>query len=137
MGPRVSGGYNNEVLAVNFLKQEINIIQQTAHQNQKIHNDVQVVSGGYWLGFKPEGITKLWLGLWTAQQFYQFKVWPVSTEIYKMWLWNWLVRARAKETIRYYWIAITIPYQEASVTEYINWKLIFCKYNLNFEMFRR
>lgn len=55
MGPRVSGSYANEVLACNFLKREINSIQQTAHKNQKIHADVQVVSGAYWLGFKPQG----------------------------------------------------------------------------------
>lgn len=55
MGPRVSGSYTNEVLAVNFLKREINSIQQAAHKNQKIHADVQIVSGSYWLGFKPQG----------------------------------------------------------------------------------
>lgn len=55
MGPRVSGSYNNEVLAANFLKREINFIQQLAHQNQRIYADVQIVSGAYWLGFKPQG----------------------------------------------------------------------------------
>ncbi|KAG4068422.1 hypothetical protein HA402_007942 [Bradysia odoriphaga] len=60
MGPRVSGSYTNEVLAVNFLKREINSIQQGAHQNQKIHADVQVVSGAYWLGFKPQGMTSVY-----------------------------------------------------------------------------
>lgn len=58
MGPRVSGSYTNEVLAVNFLKREIDIIQQGAHQSQKIYADVQTVSGGYWLGFKPQGMMK-------------------------------------------------------------------------------
>lgn len=59
MGPRVSGSYNNEVLAVNFLKREIVFIQQTAHKNQKVYADVQIVSGGYWLGFKPQGKSTL------------------------------------------------------------------------------
>lgn len=56
MGPRVSGSYANEVLAVNFLKREINAIQQAAHRKQKIHADVQVVSGAFWLDFKPQGM---------------------------------------------------------------------------------
>lgn len=60
MGPRVSGSYPNEVLAVNFLKREIDLIQQTAHRNQKIHADVQVVSGAYYLGFKPQGMTSVY-----------------------------------------------------------------------------
>lgn len=59
MGPRVSGSYNNEVLAVNFLKREIDSIQRSAHRNQKIYADVQIVSGAYFLGFKPQGMIEI------------------------------------------------------------------------------
>ncbi|KAJ8936603.1 hypothetical protein NQ314_012218 [Rhamnusium bicolor] len=47
IGPRITGGYENEVLAVDFLKREINFIKQQAHANQKIELDLQVVSGAY------------------------------------------------------------------------------------------
>ncbi|CAH1955287.1 unnamed protein product [Acanthoscelides obtectus] len=49
MGPRITGGYENEVLAVDYITREINFIIQQAHQNQKIELDVQVVSGAYTL----------------------------------------------------------------------------------------
>nr|CAH7768334.1 unnamed protein product [Callosobruchus chinensis] len=49
MGPRITGGYENEVLAVDFITREISFIVQQAHKNQKIEWDVQVVSGAYTL----------------------------------------------------------------------------------------
>ncbi|XP_046804765.1 endoplasmic reticulum metallopeptidase 1-like [Lucilia cuprina] len=59
-GPRVVGSYSNEVLAVDFLKREISYIKQLAHKNQRIELDVQVVSGTYWTGFKPYGMTTMY-----------------------------------------------------------------------------
>lgn len=56
LGPRVLGSYENEVLSVDFLKREIAFIQQQAHRNLTIELDVQVVTGSYFLGFKPNGI---------------------------------------------------------------------------------
>ena len=56
-GPRVTGSHANEVLTVNFLKREIAQIQKLAHSNQKIHLDIQNVTGSYWLGLKPHGLT--------------------------------------------------------------------------------
>ncbi|KAJ8924322.1 hypothetical protein NQ315_007115 [Exocentrus adspersus] len=47
IGPRIAGGYENEVLAVEFLKREINLIIQQANRNQYIELDLQVVSGTY------------------------------------------------------------------------------------------
>lgn len=41
-GPRPTGAYSNEVLAVDFLKREISYIQQTANKNQHIEMDIQV-----------------------------------------------------------------------------------------------
>lgn len=59
-GARVVGTYSNEVLAVDFLKREISYIKQLAHRNQRIELDVQVVSGSYWTGFKPYGMTTMY-----------------------------------------------------------------------------
>ncbi|XP_018573441.1 endoplasmic reticulum metallopeptidase 1 [Anoplophora glabripennis] len=50
IGPRITGGYENEVLAVEFLKGEINVIIQQANHHQYIELDLQVVSGSYNLG---------------------------------------------------------------------------------------
>lgn len=55
LGPRITGSYENEVLAVDILQREIGIIQQHANINQKIELDVQVTSGSYFLNFKPNG----------------------------------------------------------------------------------
>lgn len=59
-GPRPTGVYANEVLAVDFLKRETTHIQQTAHKNQKIYVDVQKVTGSYWAAFKPHGMTNMY-----------------------------------------------------------------------------
>lgn len=59
-GPRVTGTYANEVLTVDFLKREISYIQQMANAKQKIYSDVQTVSGAYWAGFKPQGMTNVY-----------------------------------------------------------------------------
>ncbi|XP_044265898.1 endoplasmic reticulum metallopeptidase 1-like [Tribolium madens] len=55
LGPRVAGGYENEVLAANFLQREINLIMQKAHKNHRIELDVQVVTGSHYIGMKPHG----------------------------------------------------------------------------------
>ncbi|XP_055905553.1 endoplasmic reticulum metallopeptidase 1-like [Eupeodes corollae] len=56
-GPRPTGAYSNEVLAVDFLRREISYIKQMANRNQRIELDVQVVSGAFWVDFKPHGMT--------------------------------------------------------------------------------
>lgn len=56
MGPRITGSYENEVLAVDVLKQEIGFIQQQANPNQVIELDVQVTTGSYFLDYKPSGV---------------------------------------------------------------------------------
>lgn len=56
MGPRVLGSYENEVLSVDILTREIGFIQQQANRNLTIDLDVQVVTGAYFLGYKPNGI---------------------------------------------------------------------------------
>ncbi|KAJ8963361.1 hypothetical protein NQ318_018833 [Aromia moschata] len=47
IGPRITGGYENEFIAVNFLERRIYNIIQHAHPNQKIELDLQLVSGAY------------------------------------------------------------------------------------------
>lgn len=59
-GTRPTGSYANEVLAVDFFKREINYIQQHAHKNQKIESDIQIVSGAYFAGFRPHGMTSVY-----------------------------------------------------------------------------
>lgn len=59
-GPRPTGNYANEVLAVDFFKREISYIQKNAHKDQKIYIDVQKVTGAYWAGFKPHGMTNVY-----------------------------------------------------------------------------
>ncbi|KAF5305115.1 hypothetical protein FQA39_LY09377 [Lamprigera yunnana] len=44
-GPRVTGTYENEVLAVELLRKKIMDIVQNAHSNHKIEFDLQLVSG--------------------------------------------------------------------------------------------
>lgn len=46
-GPKPTGSYANEVLAVDFLLREISYIDQLKNKNQKIAVDKQIVSGGY------------------------------------------------------------------------------------------
>ncbi|KAF2903090.1 hypothetical protein ILUMI_03106 [Ignelater luminosus] len=55
IGPRTTGSYENEVLAVDFLKRKIADIQRQAHSNQRMQMDVQVSSGSYYLDFRPYG----------------------------------------------------------------------------------
>lgn len=59
-GPRPTGNYANEILAVDFLKREISYIQEAAHKNQRIYIDVQKTSGAYWAAFKPHGMTNVY-----------------------------------------------------------------------------
>lgn len=47
MGPRVTGSYENDVLAVDFLLRQLDMILHQKHQNQLLEIDVQVVSGSY------------------------------------------------------------------------------------------
>lgn len=60
MGPRVTGTYNNEVLGVDYLKREIEFIQQLANKKQVVEMDHQIVSGGYFATFKPHGLTNIY-----------------------------------------------------------------------------
>lgn len=56
----MTGSYENEVLAVDFLKREINFIIQQAHKKQKIDVDHQIVSGSYYLDLKPYGLINVY-----------------------------------------------------------------------------
>lgn len=56
-GSRVAGSYSNEELVPDFLKREIYYIQKLSNKNQKIEIDRQIVSGSYYLEFKPHGMT--------------------------------------------------------------------------------
>ncbi|KAK5648928.1 hypothetical protein RI129_003820 [Pyrocoelia pectoralis] len=55
LGSRVTGSYENEVLAVSFFQREIAFIQQQARRNQKIEIDIQKVSGAFYNDFRPHG----------------------------------------------------------------------------------
>ncbi|KAL1396983.1 hypothetical protein pipiens_010106 [Culex pipiens pipiens] len=46
-GPKPTGSYANEVLAVDFLLREISYIEQLRNKNQNLQVDKQIVSGGY------------------------------------------------------------------------------------------
>lgn len=59
-GPKVTGTQENEVLAVNFLLKRIKEIQTRTHQNQNVTLDHQIVSGSYFLSFKPYGMVTLY-----------------------------------------------------------------------------
>lgn len=56
IGPKAAGSYENEVLAVDFIKRQLDLIQHFAHVNQKIDIDLQIVSGSYYLTYRPYGI---------------------------------------------------------------------------------
>ncbi|CAO1401575.1 unnamed protein product [Diamesa serratosioi] len=56
IGQKVSGTYSNEVEAVNAVKKSIIQIQNTAHANQNVTLDHQIVSGAVYIPFKPEGM---------------------------------------------------------------------------------
>lgn len=60
IGQKVTGSYENEVLAVDFLKREINFIIQQANPKQEIVLDHQIVSGSYFLDFKPYGLANIY-----------------------------------------------------------------------------
>lgn len=45
------------MLAVDFLKRELAHIQTNAHHAQKLYASVQRVSGAYYAGFRPHGMT--------------------------------------------------------------------------------
>lgn len=49
LGPKVVGSYENEVLAVNFIKHEIEQIKINANPNQLLELDIQLVSGSYYV----------------------------------------------------------------------------------------
>lgn len=59
-GTRPTGTKANEVLAMDFFKRELSFIQRDAHPNQKIYSDIQVVSGGYFVNFKPHPMTNIY-----------------------------------------------------------------------------
>lgn len=52
-GTRPVGTEANEKLAVDFFRRELDYIRNGAHANQRIDSDVQVVSGAYFIEFKP------------------------------------------------------------------------------------
>lgn len=57
IGPRTTGSYENEVLAVDFLTREIQFIIQRAKKVHRLSFDIQKPTGSYYLGFKPFGMT--------------------------------------------------------------------------------
>lgn len=59
-GTRPTGSRANEVSAIDFFKRELTYIQQNAHPNQKIYSDIQIVSGAYFIGFKPHPMTNIY-----------------------------------------------------------------------------
>ncbi|KAF5278793.1 hypothetical protein FQA39_LY18351 [Lamprigera yunnana] len=59
LGPRVAGSYANEVLAVNYLKKEIETIIQNAKKQNVIELDVQKASGAFQLRFL-DGMTNVY-----------------------------------------------------------------------------
>lgn len=52
LGPRVTGSYENDVLAVDYILRQIDVIVHQKNKNQNIEVDVQVVSGSYSLEFQ-------------------------------------------------------------------------------------
>lgn len=55
IGPKVSGTTENEVIALNMIKTRIDKIIDKANAVQSVEFDHQIVSGSYFLGFKPKG----------------------------------------------------------------------------------
>jgi hypothetical protein len=51
LGPREAGNYTSEVLAVDLLKRIINNITETAHKNQLLELDLQIIRTNYSLKF--------------------------------------------------------------------------------------
>lgn len=62
LGPRIAGSYENEVLAVDWLKKEIGDIIKDAKDNNVIQLDVQKVSGSFALRFL-DGMTNAYQDL--------------------------------------------------------------------------
>ncbi|KAJ8969459.1 hypothetical protein NQ317_008791 [Molorchus minor] len=59
IGPRVAGSYENEVLAVKVLKEEIENMMRNAHSNHIIELDIQKASGAFNLEFL-DGMTNVY-----------------------------------------------------------------------------
>ncbi|KAJ8939089.1 hypothetical protein NQ314_011243 [Rhamnusium bicolor] len=59
IGPRTAGSYQNEVLAVNLLKDEIENIIKNANRNHVIELDIQKASGAFSLEFL-DGMTNVY-----------------------------------------------------------------------------
>lgn len=59
IGPRIAGSYENEVLAVNILKTEIESIIREANPHHKIELDIQKASGAFNLDFL-DGMTNVY-----------------------------------------------------------------------------
>ncbi|XP_031617647.1 endoplasmic reticulum metallopeptidase 1-like [Contarinia nasturtii] len=59
-GPRPTGSHANEVLAIDFFKRELSYIERNANPNQKIISDLQIVSGSYFINFKPHPMTNIY-----------------------------------------------------------------------------
>ncbi|GJQ76385.1 hypothetical protein Trydic_g2102 [Trypoxylus dichotomus] len=55
LGPRITGSYQNEILAVNYLEATIQDIINNKSNAQNIEYDINVVTGSYYLGYKPYG----------------------------------------------------------------------------------
>lgn len=59
-GTRPTGTKANEILAMDFFKRELSYIEKAAHKNQHISSDIQIVSGSYFIGFKPHPMTNIY-----------------------------------------------------------------------------
>lgn len=59
LGPRPTGSFENEVLAVNFLSKEINSIISKADKRYRISLDIQKTSGAFPLSFL-DGMTNVY-----------------------------------------------------------------------------
>ena len=53
IGPKVSGTKENEEIATNYIKKRIQQITSKSHAVQQVQFDHQIVSGSYFLDFKP------------------------------------------------------------------------------------
>lgn len=59
LGPRLTGSFENEVLAVNFFTREINSIFNKANKVHRLSTDIQKVSGSFPLNFL-DGMTNVY-----------------------------------------------------------------------------
>ncbi|KAK5644973.1 hypothetical protein RI129_006273 [Pyrocoelia pectoralis] len=55
LGPRIVGSPENEILAVEYLTGAVDKIRQLSHGSHKIEMDLQLVSGSYFMDYKPDG----------------------------------------------------------------------------------